>query len=154
MHNAHACNVLVGCAGNGQVYKCLTERVNHPKMSGACREQISKRLRLAVEDVRAYRPFWDSCRADLQAYQCGRSVEERARRRARQSEDASADNSAGDRAERGAHEFLNLSIAIACLGQQMSLGRGLRPACIEQVTHLNKYFTTSVFFSHSYIVRF
>lgn len=124
---------VVWGAGNGQVYKCLTERFNHPKMSGGCRDQISKRLRLAVENVRVYKPFWDSCREDIQSYRCGRRVEERARARAQQSEDASRDNSAGDRAERGAHEFLNLSIAMACLGQQLRQGRGLRPACIDQV---------------------
>lgn len=64
-------------SGNGQIYKCLMRNKHESDMSEGCRDKLTQRERLIVQDYKVSKSLVQSCRSDIKRYQCREGTSDR-----------------------------------------------------------------------------
>ncbi|KAJ6225809.1 hypothetical protein RDWZM_004354 [Blomia tropicalis] len=64
-------------SGNGKVYKCLMQHKDDEQMTEECREKLTQRELLIVQDYRVSKSLVQSCKGDIKRYQCREGTSDR-----------------------------------------------------------------------------
>ncbi|XP_059141674.1 Golgi apparatus protein 1-like [Physella acuta] len=96
-------------AGNGAVFKCLYKHLGEKSLSVECREKLEARQRLVAEDVKVDRSFYSACASEIEENKCHLI------------------NEVND---------LQRSTVLLCLEKAQSLGKLMKPECLQEMLEL------------------